>query len=126
MSAIAPSLAQRLVQRVRGADFWSLVMLASLAVVSVVLLWPILQVLRLGVFDPESQQLSGAGYVKLLTHPYYLGALWNTVLVGVGGAAALTGVVTYVLARKDYQDAEDLNPTKYSGDVQKFRTSNDS
>ncbi len=102
MNAIAPSLAQRLVQRVRGADFWSLVMLASLAVVSVVLLWPILQVLRLGVFDPESQQLSGAGYVKLLTHPYYLGALWNTVLVGVGGmvGACLIGVpLAYCTAR---------------------------
>jgi iron(III) transport system permease protein len=102
VNAIAPSLAQRLVQRVRGADFWSLVMLASLAVVSVVLLWPILQVLRLGVFDPESQQLSGAGYVKLLTHPYYLGALWNTVLVGVGGmvGACLLGVpLAYFTAR---------------------------
>lgn len=88
--------------RLAGPDFWSVVMAGALLIVAVVLLWPILQVLRIGVFDPESQQLSGAGYVKLLTHPYYLGAIWNTLLVGVGGmvGACLIGVpLAYCTAR---------------------------
>lgn len=83
-------------------DFWSVVMALSLLVVALVLVWPILQVLLLGFFDPESHQVSFGGYVKLLTHPYYLGALWNTVLVGVGGmvGACLLGVpLAYCMAR---------------------------
>jgi iron(III) transport system permease protein len=83
-------------------DFWSVVMAASLLIVALMLLWPLLQVLLLGFFDPESQQVSFAGYVKLLTHPYYLGALWNTVLIGVGGTvgACLLGVpLAYCTAR---------------------------
>jgi ABC-type Fe3+ transport system permease subunit len=43
-----------------------------------------------------------AGYTKVLTHPYYLGALVNTVIVGVGGmvGACLLGVpLAYFTAR---------------------------
>ena len=83
-------------------DFWSLIMAAALAIVGLVLVWPIVQVLLLGFFDPESQSVSFAGYLKVLTHPYYLGALWNTIVVGVGGmvGACLLGVpLVYCTAR---------------------------
>ena len=83
-------------------DFWSLIMAAALAIVGLVLVWPIVQVLLLGFFDPESQSVSFAGYLKVLTHPYYLGALWNTIVVGVGGmvGACLLGVpLAYCTAR---------------------------
>ena len=59
-------------------DFWSLIMAAALAIVGLVLVWPIVQVLLLGFFDPESQSVSFAGYLKVLTHPYYLGAVSYT------------------------------------------------
>ena len=99
----APAIAAVIGPRGRlSIDFWSVVMALSLLVVALVLVWPILQVLLLGFFDPESQQVSIGGYVKLLTHPYYLGALWNTVLVGVGGmaGACLLGVpLAYCMAR---------------------------
>jgi iron(III) transport system permease protein len=99
----APAIAATVGPRGRlPIDFWSVVMALSLLVVALVLVWPILQVLLLGFFDPESHQVSFGGYVKLLTHPYYLGALWNTVLVGVGGmvGACLLGVpLAYCMAR---------------------------
>jgi iron(III) transport system permease protein len=99
----APAIAAPVGPRGRSPiDFWSVVMALSLLVVALVLVWPILQVLLLGFFDPESHQVSFGGYVKLLTHPYYLGALWNTVLVGVGGmvGACLLGVpLAYCMAR---------------------------
>ncbi len=77
-------------------------MAVAVCVVALLLVWPILQVLRLGLFDPDTAAISLAGYVKLLTHPYYLGALWNTVAVGVGGmvGACLLGVpLAYCTAR---------------------------
>ncbi len=83
-------------------DFWSVVMTMAVLVIALLLVWPILQVLRMGIFDPETDSVSMAGYVKLLTHPYYLGALWNTLVVGVGGmvGACLLGVpLAYCTAR---------------------------
>ena len=66
-------------------DFWTLVMVATLAVMGVLLVWPLLQVLGTGFVDAETQSFTLDNYVKVLTHRYYLGALWNTILVGVGG-----------------------------------------
>lgn len=83
-------------------DFWSVIMAAAFAIVALLLVWPIMQVLLLGFFDPESKSISFAGYLKVLTHPYYLGALWNTLLIGVGGmvGACLLGVpLAYCTAR---------------------------
>jgi iron(III) transport system permease protein len=83
-------------------NFWSVVMAASIAIIGVILVWPLARVLLLGFYDPESTDVSFAGYGKLLTHPYYLGAIWNTVLVGVGGmvGACLLGVpLAYCTAR---------------------------
>ncbi len=83
-------------------DFWSLIMLAALAIVGALLLWPIAQVLGLGFLDAETHTFTLTNYIKVLTHPYYLGAIWNTMLVGVGGmvGACLLGVpLAYCTAR---------------------------
>ena len=91
--------------RLRGAirlDAWSLVMAAALVLIGVLLVWPIGQVLMLGFFDAQTQAFTLGNYAKILTHPYYLGALWNTVVVGVGGmvGACLLGVpLAYCTAR---------------------------
>ncbi len=83
-------------------DFWSGVMALALALVSLLLIWPIVQVLQMGFLDPQTQGFTLANYLKVLTHPYYLGALWNTVIIGVGGmvGACLLGVpLAYFTAR---------------------------
>ncbi|WP_332774750.1 ABC transporter permease [Polaromonas sp.] len=83
-------------------DFWSVVMAASLALIAVLLAWPIVQVLMLGFIDPATEKFTLANYGKVLTHPYYLGALKNTVIVGVGGmvGACLLGIpLAYFVAR---------------------------
>ncbi|MEO8409539.1 MAG: iron ABC transporter permease, partial [Propionivibrio sp.] len=91
--------------KMRGSlriDFWSLVMLAALVIIGVMLVWPIMQVLILGFVDPQTHTVTFANYLKVLTHPYYLGALWNTLLVGVGGmvGACLLGIpLAYCTAR---------------------------
>lgn len=77
-------------------------MAASLLVIAALLVWPLVQVLALGFIDPQTQRFTTANYSKVLTHPYYLGALWNTVVVGVGGmiGACLLGIpLAYFVAR---------------------------
>ncbi len=86
----------------RRLDFWSGVMALAVAVIGLLLVWPIVQVLELGFIDPETRRFTLANYTKVLTHPYYLGALSNTVIVGVGGmvGACLLGVpLAYCTAR---------------------------
>ncbi len=83
-------------------DFWSVVMGVALLIVGLMLVWPITQVLLMGLFDSSTNDVTLAHYKKILTHPYYVGALWNTIVVGVGGmlGACLLGVpLAYCTAR---------------------------
>ena len=83
-------------------DFWSFVMVVSVTLMAFLLIWPILQVLKLGFLDPQTEGFTLANYVKVLTHPYYLGALKNTLIIGIGGmvGACLLGVpLAYFTAR---------------------------
>ena len=50
-------------------DFWSCVLALALALVSLLLIWPILQVLQMGFLDPQTQGFTLADYLKGLTHP---------------------------------------------------------
>ncbi len=83
-------------------DFWTLVLWVSLAVIALLLIWPIAQVLKLGFLNPETQAFTLGNYAKVLTHKYYLGALKNTLIVGLGGmvGACLLGIpLAYCTAR---------------------------
>ena len=83
-------------------EFWSVVMGVSIAVIGLLLIWPIAQVLVLGFLHPETQTFTLTNYAKVLTHRYYLGALGNTLIVGVGGmiGACLLGIpLAYCTAR---------------------------
>jgi iron(III) transport system permease protein len=75
-------------------DFWNVVFGLALVMMAVLLVLPITRVFEVGFLDPETGAFTLANYVKVLTHPYYLGALWNTVFVGAGGmiGACLIGV----------------------------------
>ena len=64
-------------------NYRSAILMVSLAVIAVLLIWPIAQVLQLGFVDPETQGFTLANYTKVLTHKYYVGALVNTLIVGV-------------------------------------------
>lgn len=83
-------------------DVWSLVMLGAIGLLGLLLVWPIGQVLVLGFLDAQTQTFTLSNYQKILTHPYYLGALKNTLIVGGGGmlGACLLGVsLAYCTAR---------------------------
>ena len=83
-------------------DFWSIIMGIALLIIGLMLVWPIAQVLLMGVFDSATHDVTLAHNKKILTHPYYVGALWNTMIVGVGGmlGACLLGVpLAYCTAR---------------------------
>ena len=83
-------------------DVWSLVMLGAIGLLGLLLVWPIGQVLVLGFLDAQTQTFTLGNYQKILTHPYYLGALKNTLIVGGGGmlGACLLGVpLSYCTAR---------------------------
>ena len=83
-------------------DAWSLVMLGAIGLLGLLLVWPIGQVLVLGFLDAQTQTFTLGNYQKILTHPYYLGALKNTLIGGGGGmlGACLLGVpLAYCTAR---------------------------
>lgn len=83
-------------------DFWTLILWGALALIALLLIWPIAQVLQLGFLNPETQEFTLNNYLKVLTHKYYLGALKNTLIVGIGGmvGACLLGIpLAYCTAR---------------------------
>ncbi len=83
-------------------DFWTLVLWVSLAVIALLLVWPIAQVLKLGFLNPETNGFTLNNYLKVLTHKYYLSAIKNTLIVGIGGmvGACLLGIpLAYCTAR---------------------------
>ena len=78
----------------RPFDFWSLVLLLSALLLSALLVWPLFEVLKIGLWNEETQSFTLDFYKKLLTHKYYVGALVNSMIVGVGGmlGACLLGI----------------------------------
>ena len=80
--------------RSRPFDFWSLVLLLSALLLGALLLWPLFEVLKIGLWNEETQSFTLDFYKKLLTHKYYVGALVNSMVVGIGGmlGACLLGI----------------------------------
>ena len=74
--------------------FWGMVAIASFLILTVLLVLPIAQVVRIGLWDSDTQSLTLDFYKKLLTHKYYVGAITNSMVVGVGGmvGACLLGI----------------------------------
>jgi iron(III) transport system permease protein len=78
----------------RPFDFWSLVLLLSALLLGALLVWPLFEVLKIGLWNEETQSFTLDFYKKLLTHKYYVGALVNSMIVGIGGmlGACLLGI----------------------------------
>jgi len=85
-----------------AADVWTLVLALAIAVVTILLIWPLAGVLVASVTDNETGDLTLANYARILGYPYYLRGLRNSLIVGFGGmaGAVLLGVpLAYLTTR---------------------------
>lgn len=75
-------------------DIWTGVLALAFAVVAVFLVWPLFSVFTASFTDNRTGEPTLANYLKVLGHPYYLRALLNSIIVGIGGmiGAMLLGV----------------------------------
>lgn len=78
----------------RRYDFWTVVTGVILAVLVLLLLFPIVRVLMLSFVDADTQKWTLGNYVEVFTRNYYLKGLKNTLFVGVLGTlgACLLGI----------------------------------
>lgn len=78
----------------RRYDFWTVVTGVILAVLVVLLLFPIVRVLMLSFVDADTLEWTLGNYVEVFTRNYYLNGLKNTLFVGVLGTlgACLLGI----------------------------------
>ncbi|SMY10374.1 ABC transporter permease [Flavimaricola marinus] len=78
----------------RRFDFWTVVTGVILAVLALLLLFPIVRVLMLSFVDADTLEWTLGNYVEVFTRNYYLKGLKNTLFVGVLGTlgACLLGI----------------------------------
>ena len=72
------------------------------AIIAILLIWPIYNVLKVGLIDGESGKFTFGNYALIFTHKYYVGAIINTLVVGTLGmlGACILGIpFAYILAR---------------------------
>ncbi|MGV0819508.1 ABC transporter permease [Martelella sp. AMO21009] len=101
MTAVPLSEPQRKSWR-RLFNFWNVVFALCFVVIAILLIAPLSEVFIVGFVDPQSGNFTLGNYAQVLSHPYYLGALRNSMLVGIGGmiGACLVGVpLAYFVAR---------------------------
>ena len=83
-------------------NFWNIVFALCFVVIAILLIAPLSEVFVVGFVDPQTGVFTLGNYARVLSHPYYVGALRNSILVGVGGmvGACLIGVpLAYFVAR---------------------------
>ncbi|WP_298963904.1 iron ABC transporter permease [uncultured Roseibium sp.] len=75
-------------------DFWTVVTIAIIVMLSLLLVLPILRVLLLGFIDPDTGNFTLGNFIEVFTRNYYVNGLKNTLFVGVLGTvgACLIGV----------------------------------
>ena len=81
-------------RRARHLDLWSGVTGLTILVVGLLLVYPLGNVFQASFLDNETGRATLDNYAQILGHRYYRTALWNSVLVGLGGmlGAVLLGV----------------------------------
>jgi len=94
-------------------DFWSGVLVVALAVVAVLMVWPLYNIFSASVIDNRSGALTVANFAQILGRPAYQGALINSLIVGVGGmlGATLLGVPLAMLTTRFVIKGRDLLAT---------------
>lgn len=83
-----------MIKALRKPDFWTVITGVILAVLVVLLLFPIARVLLLSFVDADTLEWTLANYVEVFTRNYYLNGLKNTLYVGLFGTlgACLLGI----------------------------------
>ncbi|TMK11057.1 MAG: iron ABC transporter permease, partial [Alphaproteobacteria bacterium] len=94
-------------------DFWSGVMAVALAVVALLMVWPLFNIFTASVIDNRSGALTLANFARILGHPAYRGALINSLIVGAGGmlGAMLLGIPLAMLTTRFVIVGRDLLAT---------------
>ncbi|MBI1775747.1 MAG: iron ABC transporter permease [Proteobacteria bacterium] len=94
-------------------DAWTVVLILAFAVMAVLLVWPLYGIFAASFTDNRSGAASLGNYVRVLGHPFYLGALVNSIVVGFGGmlGAALLGIPLAVLTTRYVIHGRDLLST---------------
>jgi iron(III) transport system permease protein len=83
-------------------DIWTLVLGLAIAVVALLLIWPLAGVLMASFSDNETGAPTLANYARILGYPYYLRGLRNSLVVAFGGmvgAVALGVPLAYLTTR---------------------------
>ena len=97
----------------RRLDFWSGVMAVALAVVALLMVWPLYSIFAASLIDNRSGVLTLANFAQILGHPAYRGALINSLIVGAGGmlGATLLGIPLAMLTTRFVIAGRDLLAT---------------
>jgi iron(III) transport system permease protein len=75
-------------------DVWTVVIVLALAIIGVLLIYPLYNIFLASFVDNETAEFTTANYAQILGRNYYRTALYNSILVGFGGmvGAVLLGV----------------------------------
>src|SRR5512136_2903019 len=101
--------ARPMIRRLRF-DFWTLVLVLAVAVLGVLLIWPLSSIFTASFIDNTTRAPTLGNYARVLGQPYFQAALGNSLVVGVGGmlGAMLLGVplaaltARYVIVGRDF------------------------
>ncbi len=87
---------------IRRLDVWTVVFLLSAVVIATLLVWPLYGVFAASVTDNRSGGFTLANYVRVLSQPFFLGPLINSMIVGAAAmlGAALLGIPLAVLTAR--------------------------
>ena len=83
-------------------DFWTVVLLAALAIVATLLAWPLSSIFQASFLDNRTGEVTLGNYARVLGQPFFRTALVNSLIVGAGGMAGalLLGVPLAVLTTR--------------------------
>jgi hypothetical protein len=75
-------------------DIWTVVIVLALAIIGVLLIYPLYNIFLASFLDNETAEFTTANYAQILGRNYYRTALYNSIMVGFGGmvGAVLLGV----------------------------------
>ena len=91
-------------------QFWTVILALAFVIVGVLLVWPLSAVFKASLLDNTSRTFTFANYAKVLGQPFFLTALGNSLIVGIGGMAGamLLGIplaaltTRYVIRGRDF------------------------
>ena len=83
-------------------DFWTGVLLLALAVIAVLLVWPLSSIMTASFIDNRTGTATLGNYARVLGQPFFQDALINSMIVGVGGmlGAMALGIPLAVLTTR--------------------------